>query len=118
MSRIVVTFLVPIREDPGTGNGEPHPPFRWKALQDALQESFGGWTTPSGEVRGVWIDPATNQPVEDTSRVFEVDVDEERLDEIRALLRRVSVTFVQQCIRVTILGRAEYIEGGSDDVPL
>ena len=118
MDRIVVTLLIPVREDPVIGNGQLHPPFRWKALQDALTQSFGGWTTPSGEVHGVWIDPKTNVPVEDTSRVFEVDVDEESLDEIRSLVRRACRTFVQQCVRVVILGRAEYIEGGPDDEPL
>ena len=66
----------------------------------------------------MWIDPQTKKPVQDTSRVFEVDVDENRLDEMRSLLRRACHTFVQQCIRVEILGRAEYIEGDPDDEPL
>ena len=118
MDRIVVTFLIPIREDPVIGNGQLHPPFRWKALQDALIERFGGWTTSTAEAHGAWVDPSTNEPVEDRSRVFEMDVDEDRLDEIRALLRRACRTFVQQCIRVVILGRAEYIEGCPDDEPL
>jgi hypothetical protein len=115
VDRVVVTFLIPVREDPVIGSGELHPPFRWKAPQDAVQQSFGGWTAPSAEVHGVWIDPQTNVPVHDTSRVFEVDVDENRLDEIRSLLRRACGTFVQQSIRVVILGKAEYIGRGPDD---
>ena len=118
MDRIVVTFLVPVREDLVIGNGQLHPPFRWKALEDALTQSFGGFTTPGGKVQGVWIDPKTKKPVKDTSREFQVDVDEGRLDEVRALLQRACRTFVQQCIRVVILGRAEYVAGGPDNEPL
>ncbi len=118
VDRIVVRFLVPIREDPVTGNGQLHPPFRWKSLQDALQASFGGWSARVGEVDGVWIDPQTRKAVQDTSRVFEVDVDQDRLPEIRSLLGRTCLSFVQQCIRVEILGRVEYIEGDPDDQPL
>ncbi len=118
MGRVVVQFLIPVREDPVAGNGQLHPPFRWKSLQDALARTFGGWTTPSGEIHGAWIDPQTKDEVRDTSRMFEVDVDEERLDEVRALLRRACRTFVQKCVRMVILGRAEYIEGGPNDEPL
>jgi hypothetical protein len=118
VDRVVVKFLIPTREDSKLGSGKLHPPFRWKALQDALTTRFGGWTTSGAEARGVWVDPDTNEPVEDTSRVFEVDVDESRLDEIRALLRRACRTFVQKCVRVEILGRPEYIEGVPDDEPL
>ena len=118
MDRIVVTFLVPVREDSVIGNGQLHPPFRWKALQDALTQSFDGFTMPSGKVQGVWIDPKTSKPVKDTSREFQVDVDEGRLDEVRALVRRACRTFAQQCIRVVILGRAEYVAGGPNDEPL
>jgi hypothetical protein len=87
-------------------------------LQDALETTFGGWTRPHGELDGVWMDSHTRAPVQDTSRVFEVDVEEERLDEMRCLLRRAYHTFVQQSIRAEILGRAEYIEGGPDVEPL
>jgi hypothetical protein len=116
--RIVVQFLIPIREDPVIGSGTLHPAFRWKALQDALERSFGGWTAPDFRVRGAWIDPQLGSPVHDESRPFEVDVEEEKLGEIRSLLRRVCRTFVQQCIRVVILGRVEYVEAAPSDEPL
>lgn len=118
MSRIVVTFLIPLREDPGIGNGQLHPPFRFIALQDALTESFDGWSMHTGEVEGQWTNPKSGKTVLDKSRMFEVDVDEERIEEIRSILRRACHTFVQQTIRVVILGRADYIEGGQDDEPL
>lgn len=118
MNRIAVRFLIPIREDPVIGTGRKHPAFRWKSLERALRESFGGWTKWDSLVRGVWIDPGTGCPVADESWTYEVDVDEARLEEIRYFLRRACRTFAQQCIRTVILGRVEYVEGGPCDHPL
>jgi uncharacterized protein YaaQ len=82
-----------------------------------LYQAFDGWT--KGErVEGAWRSATTGNPVYDTSRVFQVDVDEERLDELRGLLRRACKTFVQQCLRVIVRGEVEYLEGGDDDQPL
>lgn len=118
MARLVVQFLIPVREDSEIARGELHPPFRWKALEDAIERAFGGWTTHAGQVRGVWVDPDTGTPVHDISRVYEVDVDEERIEETRLLLRRACRTFAQKCIRVVIRGYVEYLEPQSHDEPL
>ena len=117
MARVVVAFQIPLREDEEIGQGSLHPPFRWKALMDTLYVSFDGWTEV-GEWPGVWKSEKTGAAVHDVSRAFQVDVDEARLDEIRALLRRACKTFVQQSLRVIIRGESEYLEGGPDDEPL
>lgn len=114
---IVVIFQIPIREDDDKGSGKLHPPFRWRALHDALYTNFGGWTR-GGTVQGVWRDPEKNRPVHDKSRTYEVDVPEERLDEIKGLLRRACLTFVQKCIRVKIDGKALYLSEEPHDESL
>lgn len=114
---LVVTFLIPIREDSEIGSGRLHGPHRWKALENAIYKAFGG-VTGRDRTSGLWRSPKTGNPVRDVSRVFEVDVPEDRLDAVRALLRRAYKTFVQQTIRVVIRGEADYISGGPDDEPL
>lgn len=117
MPDVVVRFQIPICEDEKVGTGAKHSISRWKTLQDALEENFGGWSK-FGSSEGGWKDPERGIVVHDKCRVFEVDVAEGRLDELRALLRRACLTFCQKCIRAVILGRAEYIYGGPDNEPL
>ena len=117
MGLVVVTFQIPLTEDREIGRRTRHPPFRWKALQDALHDQFGG-RTEIGKWPGNWRSSGSHKATRDTSRAFQVDVPEERLEEVRALLRRASKTFVQRAIRVIIKGEAEYLEGGPDDPPL
>ena len=115
--KIEVEFLIPLTEDKGLGDGSKHGPFRWKALQDALEAHFGGWTN-AGIQRGAWIDPDTQQRTRDSSRAFKVDVPGDQLAELRQLVRSACRTFVQKCIRVVILGRVEYIKARGNDKPL
>lgn len=116
---MVVTFQIPIREDGDRGNGQLHPPFRWKLLQNALYEGFGGWTRGADVKEGMWKDTETSHPVRDrTQRTYKVDVPVERLDEIKALLRRACITFAQKAIRAEIRGEAHYLSEESDDHPL
>lgn len=114
MGRVAVKFQIPISEDAEIGNGGSHPSFRWDALRTALYREFGGWTKGE-QTAGVWRSEKTGQPVHDVSRSFEVDVEEERLDELRGLLRAACKTFVQQCIRMVVRGEAEYLQGGPED---
>lgn len=115
--KVPVTFQVPFREDERAGNGELHPPTRWAELQREMEERFDGFTNqPNWE--GSWRRPDTGGLVREGSRVFQFDVEETRLDDARAFLRRVCVTFGQHSIRAIIQGYAESIEGGPDDEPL
>jgi hypothetical protein len=118
MSLVVVTFQIPITEDRTVGTGLRHSPFRWKALQNALYERFGGWTRLPGETTGVWKDRKTGKPVRDRCRVFQVDVVADRVEELREVLRRACLTFVQQEIRAIVDGRPEYLGASPSHEPL
>lgn len=112
--KVQVVFQVPLKEDAEAGNGEEHPPFRWRLLQDQMTKLFDGWTEQPGWT-GEWARPGTGEIVNEPSRVFQIDAKENSLDDAKGFLRRVCVTFGQECIRAIILGYAEYIEGGPDD---
>ncbi len=90
----------------------------WRLLQDALQRSFGGRTGPqkvfafrSAElVPGGWIPEGSSQAIEDESRLYRVSVREDRLDQLRMLLRRAASSFDQQAIYLSIRGYVEFLE--------
>jgi hypothetical protein len=119
-----VWFQVPLREDADKRfrdrEGRPrrasrkqvvgplHQPFRWRLLEDTLTRTFGGWTREA-DVEGEWFDDEQGQAVRERSRVYSVDVPDDRLDELVALLRRACVTFVQKCIRLVVAGRTRLI---------
>lgn len=133
-SLLTARFQVPIQEDTDkaarsgarrrrstrTGQARPvlHPPFRWRLLENALTEQFGGWTRLAGTAEGEWFDPEQGKAVRERSRVYEVDVSEERVGDLEALLRRCCITFVQKCIRLVVDGRARYVKEESNDEPL
>lgn len=118
MSLVVAMFQIPITEDGTVGSGRRHPTFRWKSLENALYEHFGGWTRLPGETSGMWKDRMTGEPARDRCRWFQVDLDSARVEDLRELLRRACVTFVQQEIRVVVDGKPEYIKGSPSHDPL
>lgn len=134
MDPLSVWFQVPLREDGDkrlrarktprsrTRRAKPllgplHPPFRWKLLEATLTRTFGGWTRQP-DVEGEWFDDEQGQAVRERSRAYSVDVPDERMDELEALLRRACVTFVQKCVRMVVNGRARLIREGKHEEPL
>ena len=101
---VVVGFLVPLCDD---ATRVPHGAALWAALETAIVDRFGGFTL-TGTVNGAWRDSAGNI-VREPSRAYETDVPEARVDDARALLRAACAAFGQQTLRVTVLGRAEYL---------
>ena len=118
MPRAEITFLIPLRENPRIGEGALHPQIRWELLKDALFSAFGVGATWPPDVRGIWEEPETGEIVEGESKVFQIDVDDDRLEDLRSILRRACRTFCQRSIRVVIRGEVEYLEAGPDDPPL
>ena len=106
MDPLTVWFQVPLREDGDkrlgakprtrraskarprapTSPGPLHPAFRWKQLESRLTRLFGGWTRQP-DVVGEWFDEEQGVPVRELSRLYWVDVPEERMPELEALLR-------------------------------
>jgi hypothetical protein len=87
-----------------------------EAARGHLTRTFGGWTRQP-DVEGEWFDDEQGQAVRG-SRAYSVDVPDERMDELEALLRRACVTFVQKCVRMVVDGRARLIREEKHEEPL
>ena len=66
-------------------------------------------------VPGAWSPGAGQEPVEDLSRKYTVAVPEDRLDEIRSLLRRAGNTFDQRVMYLEVAGYAELLQVRPED---
>lgn len=118
--RPVCVFLVPLARD---SDRQPHAPILWRLLQDGLLRLFGGFTGPDTVLyyrhrepaRGIWSPAVGEMPVEDLSRKYVVAVPQERIDELRALLRRVGNSFDQRAIYLEVAGYAELLEVQPED---
>jgi hypothetical protein len=120
LARPVCVFLIPVVRD---SDRKPHPPVLWRLLQDALLNAFGAVTGPETvlyyrnpvAVPGAWSPGAGQEPVEDLSRKYTVAVPEDRLDEIRSLLRRAGNTFDQRVMYLEVAGYAELLQVRPED---
>ncbi len=114
------SFLVPVVRD---SDRRAHSALNWRLLHNALHRGFGGRTGPrrvfafrSAElVPGGWSPEGGGEPIEDESRLYKVSVPEDRLDELRVLLRKVANSFDQQVIYLSIRGYVELAEPRSED---
>jgi hypothetical protein len=66
-------------------------------------------------VLGRWLPEPRVPPVEDSSRRYTVAVDAGRVDELRALLRRVGNSFDQRVMYLEVAGYAELLEVRAED---
>ena len=118
--RPVCVFLVPLVRD---SDRQPHAPILWRFLQDTLLRLVGGFTGPETVLyyrhrettRGVWSPADEEMPVEDLSRKYVVAVPQERLEELRALVRRIGNSFDQRAMYLEVAGYAELLEVQSED---
>ncbi len=118
--RPVCAFLIPVVRD---SDRRPHPPLAWRLLQDALLRTFGALTGPEGvlyyrspeAVPGAWRPEKGEEPVADLSRRYTVAVPADRVDALRALLRRAGNSFDQRVIYLEVGGYAELLEVRPED---
>jgi len=118
--RPACVFLVPVVRD---SDRKPHPPISWRLLQDALVRTFGAITGPEtvlyyrnpAAIQGVWSPGEGQEPVEDLSRKYTVAVPADRVDELRALLRRAGNSFDQRVMYREVAGYAELLEVRAED---
>jgi hypothetical protein len=95
----------------------------WRLLQDALLKAFGAVTGPETvlyyrnpePVPGAWRPGEGREPVEDLSRKYTVAIPADRVDELRALLRRAGNSFDQQVMYLEVRGYAELLEVRPED---
>lgn len=104
-------FLVPLVRD---SDRKRHSPLLWRLLQDVLLKRFGGLTGPE-TVAGEWSPGEGEPPVRDLNRRYTVAVAKERLDEVRALLRRVGNSFDQRVMYFEVAGYVELLEVRPED---
>lgn len=118
--RPVCVFLIPVVRD---SDRKPHPSIVWRLLQDALLRTFGGATGPeeviyyrkADPVKGAWSPGANEAPIEDRSRKYTVAIPEDRVDDLRGLLRKAGNSFDQQVIHLEVAGYAETLNVRPED---
>jgi hypothetical protein len=108
-SHVECSFLIPVRRDADLSDGDLHSIDAWNWLRDQLYDWFAGHTLAPGLYAGVYKDPDTGRPVSDQSRRYIVAVPEDRIDDLRDLLRAACEHFAQKCIYLSIAGRVEFV---------
>jgi hypothetical protein len=108
------SFLIPVRRDRNLSDGKLHRATTWLWLEDELVV-FGGATRAPNLYPGWYLDPDTGEQVRDRSRKYFVAVPPARVEELRGLLRRACGKFRQKYIYLSVAGRVEFVEGGSDE---
>ena len=93
--------------------GKPHSSKCWRWLKEELVERFGGWSAIPG-VEGAWKSPRTGKAIADQSIQYTVAVADQKLGEVRMVLRKACIVFAQQCIYLSIAGRVEFARTGME----
>lgn len=109
MSLAECEFFVPLKRDAILSDGELHATTAWEWLDNQLFVDFEGGTVAPGTYSGFYRDPDTGARVDDESRKFIVAVADDRLDDLRSLLRTACSVFQQKCIYLSISGRVEFV---------
>ncbi len=120
MRYVECSFLIPVVRD---SDHRPHPAVAWRLLKEALLRRFGGWSGPervtvfrsSELVPGGWTPERDSEPIQDESRRYTIGLSEDRLDELRAVLRRAARSFDQQAVYLSVRGYVEFVTPGPDD---
>jgi hypothetical protein len=116
-------FLIPVVRD---GDRRPHRPSCWKALQDALYDTFSGYSGPETWFRvyrtayqtAGEYESESRARVQDRSRRYVVAVPRQRLDELGGVLRRAASTFDQEAVYLSVAGVVEFVRGTEEDTGL
>jgi hypothetical protein len=107
------SFLIPIRRDLNLSDGRTHLAATWAWLEHELYV-FGGATRAPDLYEGWYLDPDTGEQIRDRSRKYFVAVPRAGVGELRRVLRLACAKFGQKCIYLSVAGRVEFVEGGSD----
>jgi len=104
-------FFVPLVQD---SSRRLHSPTAWRMLQDTLRTRFGGRSGPEQIYVSMRVVPGeytsdSGSRVEDRSYRYVVALGPSRLDDLRALLRNVAVTFDQEAIYLSVKGDVIFV---------
>lgn len=112
-------FFVPIVRN---SDKKPHPPSAWNALGKEIRHVFpaghsGPETFYRGDsvVPGEYADAPDEPPIQDSSRRYLIAVPEEKIDDLRTLLRKAANTFDQLAMYLAVRGNVEFVTATEDD---
>lgn len=106
-------FLIPLVRD---SDRRPHQPIVWDLLRNALRREFEAFHFDVATVPGEWI--SSDDPgnvVEDQCRKFTVAIPQDRVDELRRVLRRAGNSFDQREVYLAVAGYAELLKVKPED---
>lgn len=93
-------FLVPQTEASHLG--------KLPIVRKMLLRAFGGFTQEGQALSGVWKNPA-GQVISDILVRFVCAVPDDRVVELRDIVRKLCAAFNQECIYFSVAGRVEFI---------
>lgn len=103
MKTLECSFLVPITEQ--------FHQARIPIVRKMLLETFGGFSQDSQAVHGVWKNPA-GLVISDVSYRFVCAVSEDRVEELRDIVRKLCAAFSQECMYFNVAGCVEFVDRG------
>lgn len=112
-------FLVPTVRN---SDKQPHQPSAWNNLGTEIRRVFPqGHTGPETFYRGDALTPGEYEdcpeepPIEDMSRRYLLAIPEQRVEELRLLLRKAANTFDQKAMYLSVRGFVEFVGADQSD---
>ena len=90
-------------------------PATIKEIEFLLAERFGGWSLREGS--GAWLDPATNQLVQEDTRLFEVALPESRIAEAKEVARDIARRLGEKALFLRVGTEAVVVAPDGEDRP-
>lgn len=117
--RVQCEFFIPIVRNT---DGKPHQPVAWNLLVNEIRRLFpAGHSGPElfyrGDslVPGEYEDNPQSPPIQDLSRRYILAIPEQKVNDLRLLLKMAAHTFDQLAIYLSVAGVVEFVAATDED---